>query len=101
MMKTLGYAAVAFSVLCLGQQVAHAQQYPMLDRVAQHVVEKYQSSSCQQLAAERGQRPTGRKAEVEQRVLEMLHSDPNMRAEFLGRVATPIANKLFECGMIP
>jgi hypothetical protein len=101
MMKTLGTAAAAICLLCLGQQAAHAQQYPMLDRVAQHVVEKYQNSSCQQLAAERGQRPTGRKAEVEQRVLEMLHSDPNMRAEFLGRVATPIANKLFECGMIP
>ena len=56
---------------------------------------------CQQLAAERGQRPTGRKAAAEQRVLEMLHSDPNMRNEFLGRVAARIANKLFECGMIP
>jgi hypothetical protein len=101
MVKTLGCTAVAFSLLCLGQQSVQAQQYPMLDRVAQRVVEKYQNSSCQQLAAERGQRPTGRKAEMEQRLLEMLHSDPNMRAEFLGRVATPIANKLFECGMIP
>src|ERR1700755_547438 len=101
MMKTLGYAAVAFSVLCLGQQVAHAQQYPLLDKVAQHVVEKYQNSSCQQLAAERGQRPTGRKEAAEQRVIEMLHSDANMRNEFMNRVAAPIANKLFECGMIP
>jgi hypothetical protein len=27
--------------------------------------------------------------------------DPQMRTEFLNRVAAPIANKLFECGMIP
>jgi hypothetical protein len=100
-MRQFRCIALAFGLLCLGQGVVYAQQYPMLDKIAQHVVEKYQNSSCQQLAAERGQKPTGRKAEVEQRVLEMLHSDPNMRAEFLGRVATPIANKLFECGMIP
>jgi hypothetical protein len=31
----------------------------------------------------------------------MLHNDPNMRNEFMNRVAAPIANKLFECGMIP
>jgi hypothetical protein len=100
-MRQFRCIALAFSLLCLGQGAVHAQQYPMLDKLAQHVIEKYQNSSCQQLAAERGQRPTGRKAAAEQRVLEMLHSDPNMRNEFLGRVAAPIANKLFECGMIP
>jgi hypothetical protein len=31
----------------------------------------------------------------------MLHQDPQMRQEFLNRVAAPIANKMFECGMIP
>ena len=43
----------------------------------------------------------GTRQEREQRVVEMLHNDPQMRAEFLNRVAAPIANKLFECGMIP
>jgi hypothetical protein len=95
------WIAPAFSLACLGHGAAHAQQYPLLDKVAQHVVEKYQNSSCQQLAAERGQRPTGRKEAAEQRVIEMLHNDPNMRNEFMNRVAAPIANKLFECGMIP
>jgi hypothetical protein len=38
---------------------------------------------------------------MEQRALEILHNDPQMRTEFLNRVAAPIANKLFECGMIP
>jgi hypothetical protein len=31
----------------------------------------------------------------------MLRNDPQMRTEFLNRVAAPIANKLFECAMIP
>lgn len=39
--------------------------------------------------------------QIEQRVLEVLRNDPQMRTEFINRVAAPIANKLFECGMIP
>jgi ABC-type Fe2+-enterobactin transport system substrate-binding protein len=100
-MRQFRWIALAFSLSCIGQGAAHAQQYPLLDKLAQHVVEKYQNSSCQQLAAERGQRPTGRKEAAEQRAVEMLHSDANMRNEFMNRVAAPIANKLFECGMIP
>jgi hypothetical protein len=81
---------------------AHAQsQYPMLDRLAERVIQKYQTSSCQQLAAERGQRPTGQRAEMEQRFIQMLHQNPQMREAFLNRVAAPIANKMFECGFIP
>jgi hypothetical protein len=30
-----------------------------------------------------------------------MHTDPQMRAAFINRVAAPIANKMFECGMIP
>jgi hypothetical protein len=100
-MRHFRWLALAFILSGLGGGGAHAQRYPLLDKIAQRVVEKYQNSSCQQLAAERGQRPTGRKTEEEQRVLEVLHSDPSMRNEFMNRVAAPIANKLFECGMIP
>jgi len=31
----------------------------------------------------------------------MLQNNPQMRAEFINKVAAPIANKMFECGMIP
>ena len=81
---------------------AHAQsQYPIMDRVAERVIQKYQNSSCQQIAAQRAQHPTGRRAEMEQRVVQLIHQDPQMREAFLTRVAAPIANKLFECRMIP
>jgi hypothetical protein len=37
----------------------------------------------------------------EQKVIAFLKSDPRMRTVFIGKVAASIANKMFECGMIP
>jgi len=96
----LARLALATALLCLGIVGLRAQQYPMQDRVADRLVRKYQTSSCGQLAAERGRRPPPQKAEEEQRFVCLLHEDPQMRREFSNRVAAPIANKLFECGMI-
>jgi len=41
------------------------------------------------------------KPEEEQRAIAFLRQDPTMCAAFLNKVAAPIANKMFECGMIP
>jgi len=41
------------------------------------------------------------KPAMEQKVVQLLRSDPQMRAAFIDKVAAPIANKMFECGMIP
>ena len=88
--------------LLLHVGLASAQEsFPIMEKVAQKVIEKYQTSSCQQLAQQKSQPPTGQKAQVEQRAVQMLRNDPQMRTEFLSRVAAPIANKLFECGLIP
>ena len=38
---------------------------------------------------------------IEEKALAMLRKDPQMRTQFLNRVAGPFANKMFECGMIP
>ena len=88
---SLAIAAVAVA------GVVYAQQFPILDAVANKVVQKYQGSTCEQLWAKKGQP----KSPEEQRIVGMLKNDPAMRAEFLNRVAGPIANKMFECGMIP
>jgi hypothetical protein len=88
--------------LLLHVGLASAQEsFPIMERVAQKVIEKYQTSSCQTLAQQKKQPPTGEKAQIEQRALQILRTDPQMRTEFLNRVAAPIANKLFECGLIP
>jgi ABC-type Fe2+-enterobactin transport system substrate-binding protein len=92
--------AVITLVLYVG--IASAQDsYPIMEKIAQKVIQKYQTSSCQQLATEHSQPPTGEKAQMEQNAMEILQNNPQMRTEFINRVAGPIANKLFECGMIP
>ena len=77
--------------------VAGAQDYPIMNRVADKVIQKYQNSTCEQLWQEKGQP----KPPMEQELVQMLQGDPQMRAAFIDKVAAPIANKMFQCGMIP
>ena len=88
---------ICIATVALAAGVAIAQQYPMLDNVANQVVQKYQGMTCEQLWAQKSQ-PKSAEA---QRVVGLLKSDPAMRTEFLNRVAAPITNKMFDCGMIP
>ena len=80
--------------------VAYAQ-FPIMDKVADKVVQKYQTSSCQQLWAEKAAGQGQPKPEMEQRAIKALQSDPQMRQAFFAKVSAPIVNKMFECGMIP
>ena len=89
---------VALIVLVVGFAAGIASaQYPILDMVAGRVIQKYQASSCEQLWEKKGQP----KSMEEQRVIGLLKNDPQMRTAFINQVAAPIANKMFECGMIP
>jgi len=94
MTKRLSILACVLALLFAG--VAYAQ-YPILDRIADKVIQRYQSSSCEQLWQAKGQPHSPE----EQKAVGMLKSDPQMRAYFLNKVAAPIANKMFECGLIP
>ena len=96
------FSLLAFVSVLLHVGMASAQEsFPIMEKLAQKVIEKYQTSSCQQLAQQKSQPPSGQKAQMEQRAIQTLRNDPQMRTAFLNRVAAPIANKLFECGMIP
>ncbi len=88
-------------LLFIGVAGAQEGRYPIVDKIAQKVIEKYETSSCQELAMKKAHPPSGKKAAIEARAIEVLRADPQMREEFINRVAPPIANKLFECGMIP
>jgi len=92
---------VLASFVCVAQAQAPASQYPIMDALCQKIIDKYNNSTCVQLAVSKSEKPTGEKAAMEQRVVTMLKNDPQMRAAFINKVAAPIANKLFECGMIP
>lgn len=100
MNRFLLVGSAVMSLWFLNSGPAVAQQFPMMDQVAQRVIQKYQNSSCQQLAMERSQ-PPGQRGEFEQRAVAILRSDPQMRMQFINMVAAPITNKLFECGLIP
>ena len=65
------------------------------------LIQKYQQATCEQLWQERAQKGKKPESPMEQRALEMLKSDSQMRAAFINKIAAPIANKMFECGMIP
>jgi len=77
--------------------VAGAQQDPMLDMIADKVIQKYQQANCEQLWQRKGQK----KSPMEQEAIQKLRDNPGLRTAFINRVAAPIVNKMFECGMIP
>jgi hypothetical protein len=90
-------AAVAAS---FAAGIAYAQ-FPIMDMVADKVIQKYQTSTCEQLWQEKAQKQGQPKPEMEQRAIQALKSDPQMRQAFFNKVSAPIVNKMFECGMIP
>ena len=94
-MNKRGYLVVAMATL--GAAGIAVGQGRIMDMVADKVISKYQSTSCEQLWQQKGQP----KSPEEQRAVEFLKNDPQARAAFLNKVAGPIANKMFECGMIP
>jgi len=93
---TVRICMVALSLALLVVGIA-AAQYPMLDMAANQVVQKYESSTCEQLWEARG-KP---KSQREQELIQLLRGDPQMRTAFINRIAAPVANKMFECGLIP
>lgn len=104
MKRPLSVAGLTGFLLVCAFQLAPGQgtsQYPIADKIADKVIQKYQTSSCQQLQQEKQQPPSAQKEGMEQKVIEQLKKDPAMRKYFLDKVAGPIANKMFECGMIP
>ena len=95
MIKRSYLFALMSALLCAS--VASADDYPIMKAVAAKVVQKYQTSSCEELAAQKKQPPS----DTQKKAVQALRGNPQMRTEFMNIVAGPIANKLFECGMIP
>jgi hypothetical protein len=89
-------AIVSLFLIAIGGTQAQ-DQHPLLDQVANKVIQKYQTSSCQQLAQQKQEPPSPEKVKV----VQFLKTDPQLRTDFINKIAAPIANKLFECGFIP
>jgi hypothetical protein len=76
---------------------APAQTGMLLDFAADQMVQKFQKSSCAELKAQKNAPPTDKEKEAG----EFLRNDAQARAVFVKKVAAPVLNKMFECGMIP
>jgi hypothetical protein len=76
------------------------QQYPMMDMIADKIIQKYQMSTCEQLWQQKAA-PKKKPPAQEQEMITLLRNDTQMRTAFINRIAPPIANKMFDCGMIP
>ena len=96
-MRTIARLALFGAPLLFLVRIAAAQQYPVMDMVADKVIQKYQQATCEQLWQRKGKASTQREREA----VQLLRNDPQMRAAFINKVAAPIANKMFECGLIP
>ena len=99
--KRRSYLMVALAPSLLLAGTAGAAQYPIMEKVASKIVQKYQQSSCEQLWQEKMQKQGQPKPDMEEKAVQALRNDPQMRNAFINRVAAPIANKMFECGMLP
>ena len=86
-------------VTLLSPSGAQAQQYPIMNDFANKIIQKYTSSTCEQLWEKKAAHAPP--SMEEQRVIGVLRGDPQMRAAFISMIAPPIANKMFDCGMIP
>jgi len=95
-MKTKRISFLMLAILVLFTGVASAQD-AILNMIAGKVVQRYQQATCEQLWQKKGQP----KSPEEQEAIQKLRANPRLREEFINRIAAPIANKMFECGMIP
>jgi hypothetical protein len=91
---------LAFTLVRISEVRAHPpQQYPIMDKVADKIILKYQQSTCEQLWVKKSEKAPP--SAEEQKAIAILKSDPQMRAAFINKIAPPNANKMFDCGIIP
>ncbi len=87
------------ALLCAG--AAPAEEFPVVDRIAQKLIAKYQNATCEQLWQEKAKGQGQPKSQKEQEAIQILQGNPQMQQALFSQVATPIVTKMFQCGMIP
>jgi hypothetical protein len=101
MRKFCYLAAAALALFYATGAAAPQGQHPVLDAVANKVVQHYQTSSCEQLRQQQQAQQAGiAMMPAEQKLLEVLRTDPEMRHEFVSIAADQVVDKMIQCGMI-
>ena len=96
MKKSIAIATLAGAVFVANAAAVHAQGM-MLDYAADRVIQKCTTSTCEQLKAQRDDP----KSDKEKMAIDYLRNDSQARIAFIDKIAAPVANKMFECGMFP
>jgi hypothetical protein len=91
---SIGLAVFVLALIVAG---AVAAQGMLLDAAADKVIKKYEAATCDQLKAQKSEPPT----EKEKVAVNFLRNDSQARVAFINKIAAPVLNKMFECGMIP
>jgi hypothetical protein len=92
--RSIGLGIILGAMLAAGGVAAQGM---LLDFAANQVIQKYQGASCEQLAQQKNEP----KSEKAKEAIQFLRNDAQARQAFIDKIAAPVANKLFECGLIP
>ena len=93
MNKTTSIAVGIAALILAGGASAQGM---LLDAAADKVITKYQTATCEELKAQRNQPRTDKEKEA----VEFLRNDSQAPVFFIGKIAAPVLNKMFDCGMI-
>ncbi len=96
MSKSLRIAMLVSALVVAGATAAHAQGM-LLDYAADRVIQKYTTETCEQIKAQRDEP----KSEKDKLAIEYLRDNTQARIAFIDKIAAPVANKMFECGLFP
>jgi hypothetical protein len=92
--KSIGAAVLVSAVIVAG---AASAQGMLLDFAADKVIKKYQTATCDELKAQRKDPATDKEKEA----VQFLRNDSQARTFFINKIAAPVLNKMYDCGMIP
>jgi len=94
MSKSIGAAVLVSALFLAGGAAAEGM---LLDFAADKVIKKYETATCEELKAQKGEPPSER----EKLAIDLLHHDAGARKAFLDKIAAPVVNKMIECGLVP
>lgn len=94
MKRSIGAAVMVSALVIAGAAFAQGM---LLDFAADKVITKYQTASCEELKAQKKDPPSAKEKEA----IEFLHNDSQARIFFINKIAAPVLNKMYDCGMIP
>jgi len=92
--KSIGITVGISALIVAG---AASAQGMLLDVAADKVIKKYQTATCDELKAQKKDPPSDKEKEA----IDFLRNDSQARISFINKIAAPVLNKMFDCGMIP